>query len=109
MYHIAFFFWRALLQWLGGIGIIVMAIAILPMLSIGGMQLFKTESYETPDKVIPRAAIFASGISVVYIFLTSAWALMLWSAGMSTFDSSTCNDNARYWWVFNKVNISSSI
>ena len=80
-------FWRALLQWLGGIGIIVMAIAILPMLSIGGMQLFKTESYETPDKVIPRAAIFASGISVVYIFLTSAWALMLWSAGMSTFDA----------------------
>ena len=61
--------WRALLQWLGGIGIIVMAVAILPMLSIGGMQLFKTESYETPDKIIPRAAIFASGISIVYICL----------------------------------------
>ncbi len=80
-------FWRALLQWLGGIGIIVMAIAILPMLSIGGMQLFKTESYETPDKIIPRAAIFASGISVVYILLTGIWALMLWIAGMPSFDS----------------------
>ena len=46
--------WRALLQWLGGVGIIVMALAVLPMLSIGGMQLFKTESYETPDKVVPK-------------------------------------------------------
>ena len=81
--------WRALLQWLGGIGIIVMAIAILPMLSIGGMQLFKTESYETPDKIIPRAAIFASGISIVYIILTSLWAFMLWLAGMPMFDSIT--------------------
>ena len=81
--------WRALLQWLGGIGIIVMAIAILPMLSIGGMQLFKTESYETPDKIIPRAAIFASGISIVYIILTSVWAFMLWLAGMPIFDSIT--------------------
>ncbi len=81
--------WRALLQWLGGIGIIVMAIAILPMLSIGGMQLFKTESYETPDKIIPRAAIFASGISIVYIILTSLWAIMLWLAGMPMFDSIT--------------------
>ena len=81
--------WRALLQWLGGIGIIVMAIAILPMLSIGGMQLFKTESYETPDKIIPRAAIFASGISIVYIILTSVWAFMLWFAGMPIFDSIT--------------------
>ena len=60
--------WRSLLQWLGGIGIIVMAIAILPMLSIGGMQLFKTESYETPEKVIPRAAIFATGISLYMDF-----------------------------------------
>ena len=79
--------WRALLQWLGGIGIIVMAIAILPMLSIGGMQLFKTESYETPEKVVPRAAIFASGISIIYATLTLIWTLMLWSAGMPIFDA----------------------
>ena len=79
--------WRALLQWLGGVGIIVMALAVLPMLSIGGMQLFKTESYETPDKVVPKAASFAAGISIVYITLTIVWALMLWFAGMPLFDS----------------------
>ena len=79
--------WRALLQWLGGVGIIVMALAVLPMLSIGGMQLFKTESYETPDKVVPKAASFAAGISIVYITLTVIWALMLWGAGMPMFDS----------------------
>ncbi|MDC3116111.1 TrkH family potassium uptake protein [Alphaproteobacteria bacterium] len=79
--------WRALLQWLGGVGIIVMALAVLPMLSIGGMQLFKTESYETPDKVVPKAASFAAGISIVYITLTVVWALMLWVAGMPVFDS----------------------
>ena len=79
--------WRALLQWLGGVGIIVMALAVLPMLSIGGMQLFKTESYETPDKVVPKAASFAAGISIVYITLTVVWALMLWVVGMPVFDS----------------------
>ncbi len=79
--------WRALLQWLGGVGIIVMALAVLPMLSIGGMQLFKTESYETPDKVVPKAASFAAGISIVYIILTILWAFMLWGAGMPIFDS----------------------
>ena len=79
--------WRALLQWLGGVGIIVMALAVLPMLSIGGMQLFKTESYETPDKVVPKAASFAAGISIVYITLTIIWAFMLWGAGMPIFDS----------------------
>ena len=42
--------WRALLQWLGGIGIVVMALAVLPMLSVGGMQFFKTESYESAEK-----------------------------------------------------------
>ena len=51
------------------------------------MQLFKTESYETPEKVIPRAAIFASGISIVYALLTVLWSLMLWFAGMPIFDS----------------------
>ena len=58
--------WRALLQWLGGVGIIVMAMAVLPMLSVGGMQLFRTESFETADKVIPRATQLAGGIFAVY-------------------------------------------
>ena len=81
--------WRALLQWLGGIGIIVMALAVLPMLSVGGMQLFKTESYETPDKVVPRAAELAGGISLVYGGLTLLWSLMLYGAGLPFFDAIT--------------------
>ena len=81
--------WRALLQWLGGIGIIVMALAVLPMLSIGGMQLFKTESYETPDKVVPRAAELAGGIFFVYGGLTLLWTMMLAFAGMPFFDAIT--------------------
>ena len=81
--------WRALLQWLGGIGIIVMALAVLPMLSVGGMQLFKTESYETPDKVVPRAAELAGGISLVYGGLTLMWAFMLYGAGLPFFDAIT--------------------
>ena len=79
--------WRALLQWLGGIGVIVMALAVLPMLSIGGMQLFKTENFETPEKVIPRATGLARGIFFVYSSLTIFWALLLYFSGMTWFDS----------------------
>ena len=81
--------WRALLQWLGGIGIIVMALAVLPMLGVGGMQLFKTETYETPDKVVPRAAELAGGIGLAYSALTALWAIMLYIAGMPAFDAIT--------------------
>ena len=79
--------WRALLQWLGGIGIIVMALAILPILSVGGMQLFKTETYEASDNAIPRARQLAGGIFGVYASLTLIWTGMLWLAGMSGFDA----------------------
>ena len=79
--------WRALLQWLGGVGIIVMAMAVLPMLSVGGMQLFRTESYDSADKVVPRAAQLAGGIGLVYASLTALWAIMLSVAGMSNFDA----------------------
>ena len=78
--------WRAILQWLGGIGIIVMAVSILPMLQVGGMQMFRVEAFET-DKVLPRAAQIAGGISIVYVFLTAVGALALWSLGMSGFDA----------------------
>ena len=74
--------WRALLQWLG-----VMAMAVLPMLSVGGMQLFRTESYDTADKVVPRATQLAGGIGLVYAGLTASWAIMLSFAGMSNFDA----------------------
>ena len=79
--------WRSLLQWLGGIGVIVMAIAIFPMLSVGGMQLFKTENFETPEKVIPRATSLARGIFIIYSILTLIWALLLFLSGMPGFDS----------------------
>jgi trk system potassium uptake protein len=81
--------WRALLQWLGGVGIIVMALAILPMLSVGGMQLFQTEAGDTPDKVLPRAAQLAGGIFAIYLLMTGFCALGLWSVGMPGFDAIT--------------------
>ncbi len=79
--------WRALLQWLGGVGIVVMAVAILPMLNVGGMQLFQTEAFDTPDKVLPRAAQLAGGIFAVYLLFTGVCALGLWLAGLSGFDA----------------------
>jgi trk system potassium uptake protein TrkH len=79
--------WRALLQWLGGVGIVVMAMAVLPMLSVGGMQLFRTESYERAENVVPRATQLAGGIGLVYTGLTALWAVMLGLAGMDTFDA----------------------
>lgn len=82
--------WRSLLQWLGGIGIIVMAIAILPMLKVGGMQLFRMErSDQSTDKALPRAAQIASAIGVIYLVLTLIWAGAFWLAGMSGFDAVT--------------------
>jgi len=79
--------WRALLQWLGGIGIIVMAIAVLPLLGVGGMQLFRTESSEKTEKVLPRAAQLSLSIALIYGALTLIWALLLWMAGMTGFEA----------------------
>ena len=79
--------WRALLQWLGGIGIIVTAVAILPMLQIGGMQLFRMESSDRSEKVMPRVTQIASGITIVYLALTALCAAALWTAGFSGFDA----------------------
>lgn len=59
--------WRGLLQWMGGIGIIVMAIAILPFLKVGGMRLFHTESSEWSDQVAPRAGMAAKAIAMIYV------------------------------------------
>ncbi|MEQ8709977.1 MAG: TrkH family potassium uptake protein [Rhodospirillales bacterium] len=79
--------WRAVLQWLGGIGIIVMAIAVLPMLRVGGMQLFRMESSDQSEKVLPRAAQIASSIGLIYVGLTLVWAVMLWFAGMGKLEA----------------------
>ena len=78
--------WRAFLQWLGGIGIVVTAIALLPFLGIGGMQLFRTESSETSDKELPSAAKLASTTMWVYLILTVVCAFAYIVQGMTVFD-----------------------
>ncbi|TVR81317.1 MAG: TrkH family potassium uptake protein [Rhodospirillales bacterium] len=79
--------WRALLQWLGGLGIIVMAISVLPMLGVGGMQMFRVEAFETGEKMMPRAAQISAALSIIYLVLTAACAAALWAAGMTFFDA----------------------
>lgn len=79
--------WRALLNWLGGLGIIVMAVAILPILRIGGMQLFKMESSDKSDKVKPRIAQVAASIATVYVSFSVLAALALWATGMTVFEA----------------------
>ena len=75
--------WRAVLQWLGGLGIVVMTISILPMMRIGGMQMFRVEAFETEGKLLPRAAQLSGRISLVLIFFTIALTVSLWLAGMT--------------------------
>ena len=79
--------WRAILQWLGGIGIIVMAITILPLLNIGGMQLFRMESSDTTEKILPRTREVTLIISIIYLALTFACGISYWAVGMNIFDS----------------------
>ena len=82
-------FYRQQLQWLGGMGIIVLAVAILPMLGIGGMQLYRTE---TPGpvkdrKLTPRITETAKALWYIYLGLTIVCALSYWVAGMTAFDA----------------------
>ncbi len=81
--------WRALLQWLGGIGFIAIGIAVLPALRIGGMQLFQTESSDRSEKILPRVAQLAGGILSAYTGLTALCAVAYGFAGMSAFDAVT--------------------
>lgn len=79
--------WRGILQWLGGIGIIVVAMVFLPELRVGGMQIFRTESFDTFGKILPRATEIASRISVIYVSLTMICALSYAATGMDAFDA----------------------
>ncbi|MDB9799415.1 TrkH family potassium uptake protein [Pelagibacteraceae bacterium] len=79
--------WRAIMQWLGGIGIVVMAITILPLLKVGGMQLFKMEGPDSTEKILPRTIEVATIIISTYLILTFLCALFYWIFGMSLFDS----------------------
>lgn len=79
--------WRSMLQWFGGIGIIVVAMVFLPELRIGGMQIFRSEAFDTMGKILPRAAEIAGRISAIYIGLTVACGASYYAAGMSGFDA----------------------
>ncbi len=79
--------WRSLLQWIGGVGIVAMAIAMLPLLRVGGMQLFRSESSDRSDNAFPTVNQFARWVGVVYVGLTAACAFLLMAAGMSPFDA----------------------
>lgn len=79
--------WRGILQWLGGIGIIVVAMVFLPELRVGGMQIFKSEGFDTMGKILPRATQIASQISIIYLGLTMVCALCYLALGMDIFDA----------------------
>jgi trk system potassium uptake protein TrkH len=79
--------WRALLQWFGGIGIIVVAMVFLPELRVGGMQIFRSEGFDTMGKILPRATEIAARISVIYLGLTIVCGLTYTALGMPGFDA----------------------
>ena len=79
--------WRSLLHWLGGIGFIGMAVATLPLLRVGGMRLFQTESSDWSDKVTPRSHVAAKMILIIYVGLTVLGTWALWAAGMTPFEA----------------------
>ena len=81
-------FWRSMTQWLGGMGIIVLSLAILPVFGIGGMQLFAAEvPGPTPDKISPRIRQTAKSLWMIYLGFTVAETLLLWVGGMTLFDA----------------------
>ena len=81
--------WRAILQWLGGIGIIVMAITLMPIMNVGGMQLFKISSNDASEKILPKSKEISLRLIVIYLILTFLCATFYKLFGMSYFDSLT--------------------
>ncbi len=79
--------WRGMLQWLGGIGIIVMAITLMPLMNIGGMQLFIISTSDTPEKILPKSKEIALRLILVYSGLTFVCAFFYKVFGMNFFDS----------------------
>lgn len=79
--------WRGILQWLGGIGIIVVAMVFLPELRVGGMQIFRSEGFDTFGKILPRATQISGQISTIYVALTFLCFLSYLAVGMQPFDA----------------------
>jgi len=82
-------FWRAMLQWLGGIGIIVMAITLMPIMNVGGMQLFKISSNDKNEKILPKTKEISIRLIYIYLSLTFTCSIIYKLCGMSFFDSFT--------------------
>ncbi len=80
-------FWRAILQWLGGIGIIVMAITLMPIMNVGGMQLFKISNTDSSEKILPKSKEIAMRLIYIYTGLTVLCAISYKILGMNIFDS----------------------
>ena len=85
----AILLWRALLQWLGGIGIIVMAITLMPIMNVGGMQLFKVSSSDTSEKILPKTKEITLRLILIYLILTFLCSFFYNICGMKFFDSLT--------------------
>jgi trk system potassium uptake protein TrkH len=81
--------WRAILQWLGGIGIIIMAITLMPIMNVGGMQLFKISNNDSSEKILPKSKEIALRLIYIYTSLTFLCGLTYKAFGMSFFDSLT--------------------
>ncbi len=81
--------WRAILQWLGGIGIIVMAITLMPIMNVGGMQLFKISNNDSSEKILPKSKEIAIRLIYIYLGLTTLCATTYSIFGMNIFDSIT--------------------
>ena len=82
-------FWRAVLQWLGGIGIIVMAITLMPIMNVGGMQLFKISSNDNAEKILPKSKQISIRLIIIYLIFTITCSFLYKLFGMSLFDSIT--------------------
>ena len=85
----AILLWRAILQWLGGIGIIVIAITLMPIMNVGGMQLFKISNSDSSEKILPKSKEIALRLIYIYSGLTTLCAISYKILGMNTFDSIT--------------------
>ena len=85
----AILLWRAMLQWLGGVGIILMAITLMPIMNVGGMQLFKVSSNDTAEKILPKSKQISIRLIIIYSALTFLCAFFYKIFGMGFFDSLT--------------------
>ena len=79
--------WRGMLQWLGGLGIVIVAMIFLPVMKVGGMQFFRSEGFDTLGKILPRALDISTALIQIYLVLTLACAVAFFALGMSGFDA----------------------